>query len=115
MEYGRNGEVWKEEWGNVLGLEVWGEVWGCGERFAEVCWLLGCGKMWGEDPTLPTSLLTSPIPQHTSLTLLHTSPTLLHSSPHFPTPSMFPPYLTQLPKLPKIPRFPHYPYSFKLS
>ena len=87
---------------------MWGRLGKCGGRW---------GK-WVEDPIFPTSPLTS-------LTLQHTSPHLPHNSfhtslhifpllpPHFLTPSIFPPYLTQLPKLPKIPLLPHHPYPPK--
>ena len=67
--------------------------------------------MWDSQPifpppsTFPSHLpFPPPTPQHISSHLL----------PHFLTPSIFPPYLSQLPKLLKISQFLHHPYSSKL-
>ena len=79
----------------------------------------GVGKM-GRGSHIPyISPHFSHTPTHFSISPPHTSfHTFPHISPllpqHFLTPSIFSPYLTQLPKLPKITLLPHYPYSSKL-
>ena len=98
----------------------------CGGKCGEVCW--GMGEVRGEvggmgssphtTTYFPTSQHTFPdlSPQNHTFPYLpppqHISPLLL---PHFPTPSIFFPYLTQLLKLPKIPQLPHHPYSSKFA
>ena len=101
-----------------------GKMWGrcekrCGGRCGEVCWSVGevrrdVGDMGSSThfPHLPPHFphlphISSFLPPHFS--------TPQHIFPHFLTPSIFPPYLYQLPKLLKISQFPHHPYSSKLS
>ena len=133
-EYGRSEKVWKEMWRNVLGCEeVWGKERGdVGEEKEmrrEVWEKMGRGSHnpyiflhFSHTPThFPhisphTSFHISPhifplLSPHFFSHLPHIFPLL---SPHFLTPSIFPPYLTQLPKLPKISQLPHHPYSSKL-
>ena len=81
----------------------------------EVCWSVGevrvdVGDMGSSThfPHLPH--ISFFLPPHFS-TPQHISPHLL---PHFLTLSIFPPYLSQLPKLLKISQFLHHPYSSKL-
>ena len=108
------GGIWKE-WKSVgvlrkVGGNVGNTCWSVGEVRGDV------GVM-GSSTHFPTPSFTFPLP-HTSpylsahfSTPQHISPHLL---PHFLTSSIFPPYLTQLPKLPKIPQLPHHSYSSKL-
>ena len=56
-----------------------------------------------------------PTPQHTSHTPNTPSLTSPHTPIHFPTPSIFHPYSTQLPQPPKSSQFPHHLHSPKLS
>ena len=113
-EYGRSKKVWKEMWRNVLGCgEVWGEERG---DVGEV------REMWREvgkhGQRIPYPLLLPSLLPHSS-TFSHISPTPLFTpSPTFfdsypLTPSIFPPYLTQLLQLLKTPLLPHHPYSSK--
>ena len=111
--------------------KVWGSVRECGEMWGEcgkrchvsvgggVGWLWGevsgecggrCRSVGGLPPHPNTLFYTLHIhPIHSSTPPPH--PRLLSSSPpHYPTPFIFHPYLTHLPKLPKISQNPHHPY-----
>ena len=79
--------------------------------------MLECGRSEGRCGGYGIFYPFSPPPPHLLFppphfsTPQHISPHLL---PHFLTPSIFPPYLSQLPKLLKISQFLHHPYSSKL-